>query len=64
MLIKEVPVTTPQVEAVDNMEVVMLTKNEVRGLIKSVMDLSYNKGTDTFECDQTLIEMAEELDVN
>lgn len=44
--------------------IVQLELHEVKAIIKTLLDLSYNKSTDIFEVESEIIKMAEELGIH
>lgn len=45
-------------------EGIILEEEDIRAILKSILDLSYDKKVDIFSCDQGVIKLAEELGVS
>jgi hypothetical protein len=63
MIFKEVEQVDPDGEPTgDRTQGIVLEPEELKAILNSIKDLSYNPRTDIFECAGLVVQMADELD--
>lgn len=63
MLKALVPINQADPPPQETEEVVHLQESDLKAILKTLLDLAYDKGSDTYQCPGDLVTLGEELDV-